>query len=659
MTPETVNIEGNSGSFMGNFQVKNIGDEAVNVSMNMDSQLTGPGGKTIDIEGLELTPSEIQPGNIGMGQFSVNLNDAIVGEYTGIIKAQVEDGSDADFLVVKVNVTYNGQDFNVIAPPQNSTQSGEKVYQIIRIESNANKNIPLHIAKEGYEGMDFSVDRTGLHNLPAFGSMKIISSVDVPAERAPGIYTGKVNMTSDEKNSTASLGISVQTTYKANVNDVTISDVDPGEAKSAGFKIQNKGNINLTNLRLSNFTIQDDDGDTINVTFNPGENINVPVGSSKSVKAKADVSDKMDFGEYSEEAVLEGTGISETFNVNVETNSILKVTDVDFDPSDVKPGEDFDVEVTVENIADDIDLEDVELEIFIMDGRNILEDEDDDEVEDDADIGDLDEGEDEDVTFTFTMPRNTEDGDSFGVKVIARGENTDDSSEKFEDIYEEDDMIDVEQEDHEVEIYRTRLDSGTLSCTRTTYVEIGLRNIGKDDEEVILSISNDQLGMREQDNFDMSADYDDSDNEVERSYMLDFSAAPTGTYTLLIMAENDDGDRLDTTSKTVNVKECGSSTGGTSPDDGSGGDTGDEGAGSDGGTQEEEESEVVYSGDSEDTEGATTPSVTAASVKKSEESATNPLLIAALALGNLILLILVVTAVVYLAKPGKKGKAEA
>lgn len=637
ITTAAVTIIGNSGDKTGAFNVQNIGTEAVNVSLSVVSPITGPAGRTIDVQSLHITPSLINPGNTASGQFFVDLDNVVMGEYIGMIRAQVQNDAESATVVVNVTVTDNGQSFVVLSPSINITQSDATIYQTVKVQNNANKDLIIVVGKEGFNGMTFTVDKIGIQALPAFGTIDIISSVVIPPDKSPATYTATINATGGTTTRTANLGVTVLPTYKVGVSELTISDVDPGQQKAVALSVQNRGNLALANVGLTNLTLTDSNGDRINVTFSPSAGISIGVGAAASVTATADVAKKVNPGRYTGQVTIDGSGISQTFNANVDVNSILKITDIEVDPDTVMPGESFDVEVTVENTADDIDLEDVRVYVYMMDGNNVFEDEDDDEVEDDQKIGDIDSGDEQKVTFTFKMPLNTEDGDSFDIKVFVKGENADDGSEKFEDTQIEYDAIEVEREDHEVEIYKANLESSTLSCVKTTYIDIGLRDIGANDEDVILTIKNDQLGIRVQDTFEMSSDYDDDDFEVEKSYLLDFSSAPAGTYPISIIAENDDNENLGSQTVSVIVQDCGPTTTGT-PTGVTGATTGSTTGSID----------VLYPGST----GATVPGVTASppSITKAKSSSwtDNPLYLTALGLANLLLLVLLVLAVMYL-----------
>lgn len=655
---DSVSWTGNSATHLYTFRVNNTGTEAATVSLSILNPLSGPGGilSMTDLNVFPITPPSLAPGETATGQALANLSNAKMGHYTGIIQAKV-GSTTYDFLTVNLDVTDNGQGFVVITqnPSMNVTNADSTVYQRIKVQNNANKDITVTVSKEGYDGMTFNVDRIGLQVIPAFGSLDITGSIVVPANKAAGTYTGRIIVTDGINTGTANLAITVLPTYKVSVSGFTISEVDPGQQKSVSFNIQNTGNQDIPLLLISNYTITDVDGDRINLTFSPSQIMSLAAGASASVTAAADVSSRVAPGRYTQQVTISGI-VTQTFTATVEVNSLLQITEVEVDPDEVMPGEEFDVDVTVENTADSIDMRDVEVEVFIMDGKSVLQDDDDDDVKDSIDVDDLNDGDEETVTLTFTMPYNTEDGDSYTIRAVVRGKNDDDTREKYEDT-DESVSIDVERDDHKVDIYKASLESSTLSCVKTTYIEVGLKDIGANDETVILTIKNDQLGLRVQDNFDMSSDYDDDEFEVEKSYLLDFTSFPAGNYPVTILAENDDEDKLGDKTVTVSIEDCSPNTP-TTPMTPSTPSTPSTGASS---TGTASTVDVVYANAPSGMTGATTvPAVSAASTitkAKTGSWTDSGLGTAVLILGNLLLVLLVVIAIMYMVGGSSKKDA--
>lgn len=671
ITEESFFVEDSSGVIARAFHLRNTGNETINATITADNAIIP--GRSVQITPY-VSSVEIAPSATQTLYFNVNFTNAYMGLYTGRINAYVQGIPAVDTAIdtaeVKVNVTDNNGGLMIVSPAQmNATESDATVYQKVIVQNTANRNIEGYVAKGDYSQMSrFSVDRLGSQTFPAFSTTEITSAIEVPASLPAGSYSGHLNISYGSMSlPTATMTLSVAETRKVYVGTITLSDLDPGQEKTATVSIQNRGNVNLTGLYMSNFTIPDDDTGKVNITFSPSESISVNVGSSASVTAKAQVSKDMDSGKFSKQTTVQGNSLNYNFNMEVEVNSILKVSEVEFDPEDVKPGESFDVKVTVENVGEDIDLEDVEVEVYLMDGNNVLEDDDEDEIKDDVEVGKLGNGDEEELTFTFTMPVSVEDGDSFGVKVVVKGENEDNSAEKFEDIYEREDMIEVEKEEHEVEIFEAELDSSTLSCVKTTYIKLGMRNIGADDEDAILTVRNDQIGLRVQDNFELVSDYDDDDFEMEKSYLLDFSSAPSATYPVIVLIENEDGDKLGSTTISITIQDCsyytvtGSNTGSTGSSGTTSGATGSTTAGTSSTTPAGSQGStgVVYTTPSQIT-GATVPAVSAAPIvtKTAKSAAVSPLFIVLLVAGNILLLAIIVLAVMYMMNGSKKDEIE-
>lgn len=646
ITTPSLEFKGSAGSQSQSFLIKNIGTEVINLTFTVSAPSAG--GRTAGVALSQNTIKMLMPGVTTSITATANLTN-YVGIYVGAISASVDNippfGDAVDTMPVTVNVTDNGLGLLSASPLPISTEPDKTATQTITVQNLANRDITASVQKSGFAEMSsFNLDKIGTVIFPALSTTTITSTIAVPAGLASATYWGFVNISYDAGSlPLINLQANVLPTQKLSISTVTMTDLDPGSSKDISFSINNNGNINLTGISIQNLSLSDNDGDKINVSFSPSSAISVNVGSSASITAHAVASNKIDPGTYTAQASVSGP-VTQSFTISIAISPMLQITEVEVDPEEVMPGEEFSVDVTVENTAEDMDLEDVEVEVFVMDGTNVLEDQDDDEVKDDIEIGDLSDGDEQKVTIKLTMPYNTEDGDIFTIKVVAKGENADDSSEKYEDV-DTSQTIDVERDDHKVDLYSIDLQTSTLSCARTTYIELGMKDIGANDEDVILTIKNDQIGLRVQDNFEMSSDYDDDEFDVEKSYQLDFSSAPAGSYPVVVLVENEDEDKLADGTATITIQDCTANptqpttpstpTTPTTPTT-----TGTTGT-----------TDVVYTGAATSVMSPTVPAVSAATAIKKVKTGTwtdSALGMAILVLGNLLLLLLVVIAFMYM-----------
>ncbi|MBD3313367.1 hypothetical protein GF345_02910 [Candidatus Woesearchaeota archaeon] len=644
ITDSEITLSGTSGDKTGYVHIKNIGDEKINVTFE-SSILVDSAGHSLPVSGLN-TLKDINPGSTGTTSFTVDLDD-YAGNYTGVITASVQDSSESDSVMAYVEINDNGLGLSVTPSIADSTEADTVITQTVHVQNMANKDISGNIIKSGYDSLSFSLDKEGSYTFPALQSTDITATVVVPAAADAKAYTGKVNITA-ETSYTSTLQTIVQPTFKASVPQVTIT-MDPGSSGSANAVISNTGNVDLTGLSITNVPVLiDNDGDAINLTVYPNSSINIPAGTSKTSSITARASQKIDSGRYEGTLRLSGSGISQDFNVVVEVRDILQITDIDLSDDEFAPGDTIEVDVEVENIAEDIDLEDVEIEVYFLDGSSRLEDDDGDDLEAESEKFDLDAGDSETISFEFEMPYGVDDGDTFTLHVEARAQNADDSSEDYE-VVDESLTVTAEKDDHKLEFFDVRLDSDELSCSRSTYLRVGVRNIGDSNEDdVELAVTNAELGVSKHVIFDLDNDPDDDEFEEERSFLLNLQGAPTGTYDLNLVVYYDDDDEDEQTTIPVTISSCsGSSTPSYSDDDE------DDYTPPSTPTDEDESVEFTYSGGSSGTSAVTaataaTPRITSTSKKSSWTDSVAFLVLVGLA--NILLIIVIIVAVVMLVK---------
>jgi len=637
ITDTEVFVSGVSGDKTGTITVENIGDEKINVSFQ-------PTIHSFQTHTLELTDfdtiTELNPGSQASANFEVNL-DKHAGNYSGAITAVIADASNTDAVMSKVEVQYNGETISVTPSIINSVQTDTVFNQVIDVTNNANKDLVATIARTDYDGLGFTLIPEGTYTFPALQTTKVTATVVVPSGAANQLYTSHVNFTVETTPKITELQTIVQPTYKINVPQLTIT-ADPGSSTSGNMVISNTGNINLTGLTVTSIpSFTDNDGDKINLTASPNSSISVNVGKTANVNVVAAISQKMDSGVYTGTMTVSGGGVSKDVTVSIQVRDILQIIDIDISEDDVKPGEKIDIEVEVENIAEDVDLKDVEIEIYFLDGSSKLEDDDDDDIEEESEEFKLDAGDSKKITLEFTIPYGVSDGDSFAVHIEARGKNKDDTSEKYS-VIDESSIISVEKEDHKLEFFDIRLDSDTLSCSRSTYLRVGVRNIGDSDEDdVELAVTNSELGLSKHVIFDIENDPEDDEFEVEKSFLLNLQDAPIGSYDIQLKVYYDDDDETEEDSIALNIARC----------SGSGSSSDDNYVPPSTPTGSDDDVQFTYTGPSDS--GATPVSAVApriSSAKPKSSLTDSSAFLVLIGLANVLLIIIIIVAVVMLVK---------
>ena len=247
--------------------------------------------------------------------------------------------------------------------------------------------------------------------------------------------------------------------------------------------------------------------------------------------------------------------ISTVFLVNI-VNACLEIESVkayvndkkeSLGSIDAQPDSELELKVKVENTCSDdtkLDLDDVRVEVTI-EGID-----DGDDLEEESDEFGLDTERSKEVTIKFDIPLEVDD-DSFKLVILALGDQANDSSINYNDT--EEGSVDIEKESHEVIFTRAAISSEKLKCARTTSVDVGIVNIGKDEEDVALKIDNSDLGISVRDSdITLNEDPFDSDSKYSNSYTITVPEdAKAGTYPIKITADYSSETKTETLDLTV------------------------------------------------------------------------------------------------------------
>src|SRR3989344_1127216 len=245
--------------------------------------------------------------------------------------------------------------------------------------------------------------------------------------------------------------------------------------------------------------------------------------------------------------------------VSAQTASMLKINsfkayvngDKDSGTGDVKAEDTVEIEFDVENIfpkTGGLDIEDIEVTAFIdgIDGDDGLD------PDDEPDEFDLEPGDEESVTLEFSIPLEVEDK-SFDLKIEVRGTDTNNTVHTIT----EERTIKVDKETHELLLRRAELLTSNLKCSRNTQVDLNIVNIGTSKEDVVVRVTNVELGLAFQDSFEMDDDPFDSDSKYSKSIPLTVSKdAEASEYQINVRATYDKGGRFVEKNLPLNVEAC-------------------------------------------------------------------------------------------------------
>lgn len=541
------------------FTVNNSGNTSLNISFS-GTLLNHSNATNRSLSfTLPVALADVLEGETRSVSAQVAVTGAVVGIYTGTLRAHANAVQD----VVPVTVTVLSNSLSVVRTDSGTLVLSGNPGQTISGSFTARNDRNAALTATVTSNASFQSPVSQSVAFAAFEQRTISFTIAIPSGTAVGTYTGAVGAIVDGT-TVFSVPLSISVNALPSVSlpaSISITD-DLGKNRSTTFTITNNGNQALNDLALTfnaaSFT--DDDGDAIGLTLSPAADIDLAVGASRTITLTASIPSDIDAQSYSGTLTLSGSGISRTIPLTLTVQNILRITDVEVEVSSssserkISPGETFTVKVEVENTADDLDLEDVEVEVFFEDrAGNRLEDDDGDDLDADVELQDLDAGDDDEATFTFTMPYDVDDGDTFAVVAIVTARNAQDSTQRFTARQQEEE-IEAEKDDHDIEIIRAAFSQGSLSCDASTTLEVAVRNRGDSDEDVELIVQNGALGVSQSTRFTLDRDANDPDFEIEERIPVSVRSAQPGTYPFSVIARY--RGRSKTAAATLTVGEC-------------------------------------------------------------------------------------------------------
>ncbi len=166
-----------------------------------------------------------------------------------------------------------------------------------------------------------------------------------------------------------------------------------------------------------------------------------------------------------------------------------------------KIGEKIPVKVNIENNEDD-DL-DLEVSVYLYDLTI-------NEVIDDASDGFIiDSGENEESEFEINVPSGADENDDFAVLIKVEGNDV--CRQEYQD-------INIKRKKDDVRITRFDLPD-YANCNEYIEARIEVKNFGRNDEDINLEITNDELDVSKKFEFTLS-EFDEDDNKITKSFLI-------------------------------------------------------------------------------------------------------------------------------------------
>ncbi len=152
-----------------------------------------------------------------------------------------------------------------------------------------------------------------------------------------------------------------------------------------------------------------------------------------------------------------------------------------------KPGDEIEAFIELEN--ENLDRSDNDQEIEDIEVTVTIEDIDDgSDIEEDYKDRDLRARKDESIPLFFTVPLRVEDR-NYAIKIeVEATENGTDFSK------DEDFVVNIIKKEHELYFKELKFEPAEIKCNELSYLEMNIYNLGKEDENIEMTITNQELG---------------------------------------------------------------------------------------------------------------------------------------------------------------------
>lgn len=313
--------------------------------------------------------------------------------------------------------------------------------------------------------------------------------------------------------------------------------------------VSNKDLVNPLTVKYVSTELVLDSENLINIT---PETFTIAANSSISKTLKIKSIQDVEAGEYTGTLQIADSTTGAVYDevsvrVLVPALEVSDITIKDAETGDtdtkLEKGQKFTVTVEFENIADQSDLENVNVKVGVYSGDSedlveLVQNIDEDDLETDEDVSDLSAGKTGEVTVEFEMPFAVDDKEDFTVlaEITADSEDTDGSfyARKIKSFtaYVPDDRI---------EITKFSMSPSALACdVDRVKLNIEVRNIGDSSEDVELFLRNSETSkeyiLNQGEEVELDNNYEEEDDftaSLDESVTLTDLKSGSNTYTLV------------------------------------------------------------------------------------------------------------------------------
>lgn len=479
------------------------------------------------------------------------------------------------FLVLVLSISiYADGDLEVVISgvspsPQTPINPGSSVTFTLTL-SNFNQNTdltPLGITStnpvSGQNTITLSNPLVQNELVPPQSPKQVNVTIQIPANAKPGVYTSTFTIVeTDNQVNTDSVPyafiVASVKTVSFLLNNEVVSDplttkLESGEDDNELFlTIKNTGNVDLNNVQVTaDFTnLQDDDGDKITVT-NPVKVAKLSPDGTATLKFNFDVETGFDLVSLNGKFTIK----SDDLAVPLEKNLVLSVKplaclanaktgDLELRVENPDNGDDFEVgdlinvDLEVENTGE----EDIDAEVHA-----VLYNQDKNKKTDTHKVSkNVNDGDEEKLAFSLD-PGEINDKDAFLLFIKTFDQDNKDDSCSVEEL-----SLNLEVPEHKVALEDISLSPSAVECGSQVAGSVLVKNIGEEDEDVLFSVYNTQLGLsKSAPSFELE-DFSNNDNEqlINFAFTVPENAKPA-SYPIYFKAEYSDEETIMTQQLTV------------------------------------------------------------------------------------------------------------
>lgn len=558
-----VTATGHSGSFNINLDVPGTTNFTVaNPSMTVIQGLTGDASFLVTNTGntdlsLELAVSDLKSGSntipsnniilttplsVGFGK-SKNANVTVKvaestpsGSYSGTINLTSGRVTKSAALTVTVNAASRALSVENAAATFKINVSGSSVQTNYKVTNNGNINATVDVTG-ALKNTTLSFNPNSFTLTPgASQSVTLtISNINLKA----GIYTGVLNATTNNILTQSTLTLTVQNPISSMSVPESLQlggeNQRRNRTESTSFTITNNGDFTLTNIELTSTA---DNRFKINMT--PNLISSLAKGASVTVTVSYFVPKNKDAANQNIGNIqVKSDQITKNIGLSMQAKNQLKISDIDVIvdgasddvtnggtvDEDVFPGSEVEIRIEIENLFDKSEDEDFEIRDVDLD----VEIEDMDEDGGDLDFNtefDINADDQEKFQFSFTTPLDVDEEDK---KVIIKAFGRDENGARHGQ--EVTVRLDVRRKNHDLRISRAEFNPRRISCDRRTTMVVEVSNLGASDEDdVLLTVENSDLGLSFEEEFALDK-ANDRDDKATRNFRITVpDSSREGTY---------------------------------------------------------------------------------------------------------------------------------